>query len=503
MLKTILNTVPRDNDYPERHFKLKVLSKILDGTIYDNMRYDFHQEVLEDGSYIPLSQRRPSVRYNLSRTVVDDSVSMLFSDGHFPKLHCDDEDVRKVLNDVIKEAVLNQTMMEACYKGSVGSVAILFQVFKNRVFFTVLDTLFLTPTWDPFEPDTLINVRQQYKARGKQLREYGFNIPKDNDDVLYWFCRDFTKTQDIVYNPWECGEEKDEEKFVITVNKEFTRYHNFGFVPVEWIKNLPGGDDIDGQSTFGGAVDTQIEIEYLLSQSGRGLKYSSDPTLLIKDPSGMESGNIVKGAGNALVVSHDGDASMLEINGKGAAAMEAHVKLLREFALEVIHGNRAHAERMGAATSGRAMELMNQAIVWLADKLRVSYGEKALTNLLKMVVKASHAYDLIICGKKIGKLNEDAYLTLKWPAWYQPTAADEQANASALALYVQTGVMSKETAITSLASTYDIEDTAVELEKIEHDQEEEMERQTQLMEKQAELKPQKPDGPASNNQFKK
>ena len=33
----------------------------------------------------------------------------------------------------------------------------------------------------------------------------------------------------------------------------------------------------DGACTFRAAIETQIEIDYQLSQAGRGLKYSSDP----------------------------------------------------------------------------------------------------------------------------------------------------------------------------------------------------------------------------------
>jgi hypothetical protein len=54
------------------------------------------------------------------------------------------------------------------------------------------------------------------------------------------------------------------------------------------------------------------------------------------------------------------------------------VKGLREIALEGAGGSRANADKLSAAQSGRAMELMNQALIWLADKLRISYGEGAL-----------------------------------------------------------------------------------------------------------------------------
>ena len=40
--------------------------------------------------------------------------------------------------------------------------------------------------------------------------------------------------------------------------------------------------------------------------------------------------------------------------------------ILRELALENVHGNRTDASRLSAPASGRALELMNQGLLWLA-----------------------------------------------------------------------------------------------------------------------------------------
>jgi hypothetical protein len=151
---------------------------------------------------------------------------------------------------------------------------------------------------------------------------------------------------------------------------------NLGFVPMVWVKNLPGGDDVDGRPTFPEeAIDIQIEADYLLSQGGRGLKYQSDPALHIKESQFSPNGGpVVKGAGDALVTGQDGDAQLLEISGDAARTVLDWVKGLRELALEGAGGNRANAEKLSAAQSGRAMELMNQSLIWLADKLRIAYG---------------------------------------------------------------------------------------------------------------------------------
>ena len=103
MYKTIKDKIKRDSDYPWRQYQIDVLTRVIDGSFYDVLEYDFHQEKTEGlGEYIPLRQRRPSVRYPLCKIVVDDSVSLLFSEGHFPAVVCKDETTRDALTSIVK-----------------------------------------------------------------------------------------------------------------------------------------------------------------------------------------------------------------------------------------------------------------------------------------------------------------------------------------------------------------------------------------------------------------
>ena len=83
MYKTIQDTWPRDSDLPTRAYHIAMYRRVLDGTLYDNIRHPFSMENTDAGEYIPLRKRRPSVRTNLCRTVVDDSVALLFLRGAF------------------------------------------------------------------------------------------------------------------------------------------------------------------------------------------------------------------------------------------------------------------------------------------------------------------------------------------------------------------------------------------------------------------------------------
>ena len=462
MFETICDLVPRDGDLPQRARTLDILRRVLDGTIYDVLQHEFHEERTAGGDYVPLRARRPSVRYGLCRVVVEDSVALLFSEGHFPAIDCADRPLQARLANLVKEARLNQVMIEAAIRGSVGSVAILMQVLRARVYFTVVDTAHLEPVWDREAPDTLISVTERYKVAGRVLAESGYEIAEPGAD--YWFMRCWDAENETWYAPMQVGVSGAPE-----IDAHRSVHHGLGFVPLVWVRNLPGpsatGSTLDGACTFRPAVETSIEIDYQLSQAGRGLKYSSDPTLIIKEPA-CSDGEIVKGGGNALVVSEKGDAKLLEIGGTASAAVIDYVRTLRELALETLHGSRANPDRLTAAQSGRALEMLNQGLIWLADNLRVSYGEGALLALMRMVLRAAQVYRLQVQGEELYQPDPDTRLTLKWPRWYPLTAEDRLRDAQTLATLITNGMISRETALKTVANSYDLEDLAAELARI-------------------------------------
>ncbi len=462
MFQTICDLVPADNDMPLRARRLDILRRVLNGTLYEALPYDFHEERNASGEYIPLRLRRPSVRYAMPRIVTEDSVALLFSEGHFPTVDSPDRATRDILSAIFKSCKLNETMIDAAIRGSIGSVAILLRVLSGRPYFSVMETINLTPAWRPDAPDTLASVTERYKITGAALFSAGYSVP--DLGANYWFTRRWDEQAELWFIP-----QPTTDAYEPLLDEARSVTHNLGFVPIAWVRNLPGaswtGDPADGACTFRAAIETSIEIDYQLSQAGRGLKYSSDPTLLIKEPAGIE-GDLVRSAGNALVVSEHGDAKLLEIGGTASSAVVEYVRALREFALESVHGNRADASRLSAATSGRALELMNQGLLWLADNLRVSYGEGALLSLARMVLKAGSKYRLRLGDSLLPKLDANAALSLIWPRWYPPTAEDRQHDAQTLATLTSAGLMSTETAVKSLADTYDIEDVPGELRRI-------------------------------------
>jgi hypothetical protein len=264
MFDTLCKLVPADNDYPQRVRKLTILNQVMEGTLYDAFPYHFHEERSSTGEYVPLRQRRPSVRYPLCRIVVEDSVSLLFSEGHFPTIDCANPAVRATLADIVKETQLNLTMTQAAMSGASGSVALLVRVLKGRLFVDVLDTMYLTPTWDPTAPATLARVDERYKVSVSDLLRNGYAI--DDPDGQYWFARCWDNEGETWFEPAPIN-----DSLPPVIDAVRSVLHQLGAVPIVWIKNLPGtpstGDSADGACTFAAAMHTQVEIDYQLSQA--------------------------------------------------------------------------------------------------------------------------------------------------------------------------------------------------------------------------------------------
>lgn len=454
---SLQDRMPRDNGMPRRSARLAALEAVLEGRLYDTLHYPFSKERTEAGEYIPLDERRPSVRTGLCRVVVEDSVSLLFSEGHWPSVDADDSRTCEVLHRLIDGCRLNEVMLDAATRGSVGSVAIHLRVLKSRPFFEVLGTKYLTPFWQQDDPDQLRSVTECYKVSAADLVAQGYAV--DPTEGSYWFKRVWDDQAEYWFMPVASFE----DPAGMNLDDARSVKHGLGFVPIVWIRNISGSgghdpDGPDGTCTFAAAIDTVIEVDYLLSQAGRGLKYGSDPTLVLKDPSAGFAAGIpsrVGGVSSALTLPPEGDAKLLEINGNAAAAVLAHVKELRAIALESMHGNRAHGDRAGSAPSGRAIELMCQGLIWLADRLRISYGEGGLIPLLAMICRASCKLrgGLIIGGTAEQDLDARG-LSLKWPSWFPATSADRQAQASSVATLLDAGVIDTDVAFQIIAPLY-------------------------------------------------
>lgn len=443
--------------FSERTARLLALRRILDGTQYNVLPYPFATERNPAGEYIPLSQRRPSVRTNLCRTVVDEAVSLLFGNTHWPLAVSRSRSTAEALNRFAMESGLSALMMQAAIRGAVGSVALLVEMIDARPCIRVLETAYLMPEWD--RCGVLEKVTERYVVTGRELAASGYQVAPDRHATRYWWMRRWThaEVRYFVPQPVDCVEE-------MVVDESRSILHGLGIVPVVWIRNLGGiVGEPEGECSFEKAIDTVIEADYLLSQAGRGLKYGSDPTLVLKTPEIPDGLARQGGAASALTLPPEGDAKLLEINGAAAGAVLAHYRELRQLVLEQLHGNRMHGDRLGAPQSGRAMELMCQPLIWMVDRLRGAYGDGGILPLYRMLCQLSAVLpEGIRIGSDQFRDLDPAGLSLHWPAWFTADEGELLPMAKGLGAAVSSGLLSRETAARLFARAAGLNDPADE-----------------------------------------
>lgn len=492
MLKKIIESLNQDKDYPDRAHKIDVYTRVLNGELYDKIPNSFSDEYDSSGKYIPLYKRRPSIKTPLCKSVVDSSVSLLFGEDHFPEIIADANDDEKYkLNKIFDGIKLRETMISAALNGSVGSVVLFIRFVNGEPQIEVKGTQYLTAYFNPANPTELTSLVEQYKIAGKDLIKMGYQVADKN--TVYWFLREWDDKEERIYHPFQNGEEPK-------VDEEKTIKHDLGKVPAIWIKNLPkvssrGFNETDGDCTFASAIDFIIEMDYLLSQGGRGLKYSADPLVVFRVDDELSLANnaiavsgdvnqtkkIVRSGSNAFVIGKDDDVNLLEISGKAAEAIIAHVRYLRELAMEGIHGNRSHADKISVAHSGAAMSKLDQALLWLVDVLRISYGDNGIVPLIKLLIHASHRIQIMIDGESISPIKE-CKIKLNWPEWDAPSVDEKKKIADTVKSLSDAQIISKKTATTFIADDYNITSVDDEQKEIEIDQQKLMEQQPQIKE---------------------
>ncbi len=185
------------------------------------------------GNTSPCGTARPSVRYALCRIVVEDSVSLLFSEGHFPTIDCADHTIRACTR---RHRQRSSPQPDDDRSGDARR----HRLCRHPHARSARSDLLRRPGYDisdtrmgPEEPDTLTRVTERYKVAGNLLALTGYTIADASAD--YWFTRCWDVDGEIWYEPVPVGSSFDPE-----IDETRSVQHGLGFVPIVWIRNLPG-----------------------------------------------------------------------------------------------------------------------------------------------------------------------------------------------------------------------------------------------------------------------
>lgn len=485
----------------DRCFDLSMQKIFLQGKIYDVLKYPFFktayasqqlsysmggsESLLNGSDYIKMSERRPAVKHAIAQTTVDKSVSLLFGEGRFPIIDHEDEKTENLLNDLVKSIDLEWHMLDCATKGSIGSGILFLKIIDSKIYVSTDWSCYYTPFFKKNNPNELEKVVYKCFMIGYEINALNLDGVKCDDKEMYVFFREWNEQEELLYRPIKVSEyEKMTDKNItkLEIVKKESVFHGLGFVPIVWIKNLPGGDGVDGQSTFEKSIDDIIELDYQMSQGGRGLKYSAEPLLVVNTSSVSAEANMAPlSPGEILVLDENGGAKYSEISGDACRAVLEYCKQLKDLAIENIHGDRTNPEKMHTMQSGKAMEMLQMSLVWLAGKLRLSYGEYGLKTLLNMIIKVNQSSDLFAGSKIVGKnALKNGDLNLKWSKWFDSTGSDRLQDSQSLSVLKTNGLISTKTALSSISAEYDISDLNKEISEISKEKEDNEKNQMEL-----------------------
>jgi len=459
--------------------------------------------------YKPLKDRRPAIRFDIPGIIVRDSVSMLFSEGKFPSVIFEEDSDTDAAQSIIDKANLRSVMKDAATIGSDGSVCIVPEVFLDDenpgqyvLFVDVWPAYECEPIFKWNAPGKLMSVRRTWEVNKDAVVADGYDYDKlvdfwrkycrknqiftAQDDTKFkpeqfkrWFLRrDLGKNENVWYTPtpalvyersqWDDWQ-RDDERCV---------KHSLGFVPAIWIFNLGGGKWPDGMCQFEAAIDNSLMLDRVLSQGAQAIITAGSPILAISKPGGNrafgndEGGSAFSGSAppvspdDILEVEESNGAWLVQMSADSTIALEAYVRLVRALSIENCGGSRISEESLTGARSGYAMELLNQALIWLGENLRLSYGEPGLIALITMIGKLNAKFPIDVLSDVT--FNPEAKLQeISWGEFYSPTGADKLAEVQAITGAMEGGLIDHETAIANAGYMFDVTDIQDMLQKTE------------------------------------
>lgn len=458
-----------EHSYPKgttQRFKdLDAYDKMLDGTFYDIIGNSFEKERNGDQD-VPLYERRPNVQYSMPQMLAHQQASLLFGDKHRPNVRVynpkeasksdpKDQDTQVIIDALQEQLQLDEIMLEAVVVGQSGSVALVLSILDDGLpYIDVWPGKKCVPIYDPTNPRRMMALVREYSISGEELALTGYEIAKEQTSSTFWLRVVLDSDEEVWHDPMtdelhdKLGEkDATQPGGVVAWHKDKTRSRNHPFrqVPVIWIRNLNERRKVDGKSTFASIVDIQVALDYLASQITRGFHYTADPLLAVQRgeldsliPAGgsvMEETPDIeapvsihmenKSPARVISIPHGAKAELLEIAGTGLISARDWFVTLREAALEVLSGSKAMSEKTGTGNphSGKALEIMQQALVWLIERQRIAYGEHGFVPLIRMLLSA-YKNNIFELEGLSGTVNTEIPVKLIWPSWMTPTGSD-------------------------------------------------------------------------------
>lgn len=458
----------------QRYLRLAELDALLDGEFYDCLRYSYYQMTTNgkpSGTYVPVTDRRPSFQFNLFNMLANQIARKLFGGRHAPALVHEDADLQEKFEALKEEADLEEKMIEAVHWGSVGSVATIFSIVPfekdkkklSKVVVTNYRAKQCTPKFNKL--NELIALRIHYIVPGCDFLAEDIFVDcegKAIDPALgYWVVQNFTDQEEIVYQPilgakWDPNQFSDTNP-LLKRNEDTSFTHGLGFVPAHWHQYRTGKHrPYDGICYWEPAVTTILDLDYTTSQIGAGVRYNAIPQAVVKGEvlNTGSDGGLGRGAERFIQLKPDmkegddeeknSEVYLLEAKGDGMkVGLENYVSLEIRIAMQQICASLKDPDKVTTAMSGKGMEIIESEFHDLAQELRTIFGNGYLKLLKKIAAACAIKHHALFKGVDTEAIDG---LTLGWPPLASIGAMEFQALSMGLDVMIKMEIMTRDEA---------------------------------------------------------
>lgn len=419
------------------------------GRQYDALPTHYDPEARD----LSLRERAPAVQVGLVPQTVDTVVGYLFGAARLPNFYvdslidestgdevtvedgADEEEIKRINADIAKirrwsglDKYLREIGRLGALHGSVGLAGHVLsgegEAGRSAIWCEVLELADAYPKFGREDRAAALEAGLQEDDL-IELDEFWAEVvePETNDEETTYKIhrRLWTLTGLTEFEPHDAETLEDVNvralEWVEDVERSVT--HDLNMIPVVWIKNRLIVNSLDGAPIL---VESDFlaedEINYTLTQAGRGTRYNCEPQVVFKDCANVifDDQEVARGSENSLKIESkaspapEAKVELLEMNGAGIDRALAYSGQIRSGFGKKTRVVEHDPEKAVGALSGTAIERLMMPLLGLIDELRPAYAV-GLARWFELMLKA---------------LNDGADYVVKveWPPVLQPTLED-------------------------------------------------------------------------------
>ncbi len=511
------------------------LASVIDGTRYDD-RPGWWNGIDKAGKEVPILERKPCIRYRLAEAAVKQVVRFLFGDKRFPRVSVEEsEEVKlegypnltaeqaKVLTawfaSLIEAANLPHNVAQVATK-AIGckTAVVVLQADRGNYILELPEPHHCFALFADDDPKhEVIKLLWCYEFDKEVADPTGKPVLE-----RHFFRREWDTSSVYVYQDVKKEIGRVPEWGAPTVTP-----HGLSFCPVLWIRNESEAcaHHLDGASIIEGLEDEFEALDMTLSRRHQGVVVLGAPQLVESaeeleqgpDASGRPAsdeasyvgghGKVAKGrarrTGPDYVWQYLGKAvnvDLLEVSGKAFEVATTHVNDIRSRLLEqmgIVLTSMADtvSRTTGGDMSARFLALAHAPLIALTQEYRQTWWPFGLRPILSMLARMTVELDnekqrILVPGtnEALPLLSQfqgpGGWITPQmephWGKFFDPSSTEIKESVDATVAATTGHLISTKTGIEHVAGDYGVNSVETEIEEIEGDRTEAMEREDQI-----------------------